>query len=332
MKKEEMNIGQLFIVGYSGETPPRVFLNFLAEEHIGGVILFADNCPTHEQAAVNIATLRTALGPTSPFIAVDQEGGRVCRLKGAPAEYGSAWSYGRSQNLERYREQYSRAAVYLESIGFNLNFAPVCDILLNPENKCLADRCFGQSPEAVDPFVVATVEVSRRSGLLSCLKHFPGLGAADTDPHKGVPSVSFDQISWQQQERKPFAAGIEHGADMVMTTHVILPEIDDTIVTGSPKVVNSLLRQNLAYDGVVITDDLLMDGAKVLGGYGERAVKAFLAGHDLLLFSQDYEATAQAYDYFCEAFRRGEIDPALVRTALDRVAGIKFKMSSSVLP
>jgi len=325
-------IGQLFLIGFEGSRPPDDFLNFIAEEQVGGVILFEENCVTHQQVADNIEIIRSQYRQgTTPFIAVDQEGGRVCRLRQVPAEFRAAADYGANSELEHFAEDYYRAATFMESVGINLNLAPVADIQLHSANECLRDRCFGESAEAVAPFVVKAVEVSKKSGLLSCLKHFPGLGAAVTDPHQETPTVDYDELIWRQREMIPFAAGIEHGADMVMTTHLRMEAFDGEIVTGSGRIINSLLRQILAFDGPVITDDLTMEGAAPLGNIGERAVAAFKAGHDILLFGRDSEAAMQAYDYFCDAASRGDIDRSQLRSSLGRVSGIKFKLDSSIV-
>jgi len=219
----------------------------------------------------------------------------------------------------------------MESIGINLNLAPVADIFLNEGNTCLTNRCYGDTAGKVAVFVEAAVTTSKKNRLLCCLKHFPGLGAAVDDPHFQTPTAEYDEILWHQRERIPFAAGLEKGADMIMTTHVRVPAIDEQIVTGSKKIISTMLRQSLAFDGPVITDDLTMKGAAVLGDIGERTVAAFKAGHDLLLFGQDLEASMQAYDYFVNAYERGEIDEQRIEASLSRIAGIKFKLESTVV-
>jgi len=331
MRETVKKIGQLFFIGFPGERPPKPFLEFLAEEQIGGIILFEENCRTHEVTRENIEIIKSQYGASSPLIAIDQEGGRVCRLRGAPAEYRAAADYGRNNELEQFKEDYTRSAVFMASIGINVNLGPVCDIQLNTTNRCLEDRCFGTSPETVTPFVEWAVQISKKAGVLSCLKHFPGLGAASLDPHKQTASADFDRIIWEQRERVPFAAGIGVGADMIMTTHIRLPKIDERMVTGSRKIVATMIRQELAFDGPVITDDLMMRGAEPLGHYGERAVAAFNAGHDILLFGQDWEEAVAAYDYFVDAVEGGEITAKRLELSLGRISGMKFKLDSLVL-
>jgi beta-N-acetylhexosaminidase len=323
-------VGQLFIMSFPGERPPAPFLSFVGEEQIGGIILFSDNCATHQMARQNIEQLKACYQSHSPFIAVDQEGGRVCRLKEAPVEFRAASAYLR-EGVERFVEEYSRAAAYMEALGINLNLAPVADLYLDQNSSCLRDRCFGSSAEQVIPFIEASVRVAQENGLLSCLKHFPGLGSAMNDPHHQTSIATYDEVVWEQRDKLPFAAGVAAGADLVMTTHLLLPALDDTIVTGSSRIITGLLREGLGFDGPVITDDLTMKGAGALGNVGERTLAAFNAGHDLLLFGQNYEAAFEAYDYFTEALRRGEVNPDQVQMSLDRIAGIKFKLGRVAL-
>jgi beta-N-acetylhexosaminidase len=323
-------IGQLFIAGFPGVEVPEAFLNFLTEEQLGGVILFGDNCPTQSAARESIERIKACCRVSPPFVAIDQEGGRVSRLKGVPAEIKSAWHYGEVNQLEQFIEDYRRSAVFMESLGINVNLAPVADIFVDPKNTCLKDRCFGSEAGRVALFVRATVNVARAAGILSCLKHFPGLGAARNDPHRRTAEADYDIYEWRNREMIPFADGVSAGADMVMTTHVMLRNIDRVIVTGSKKIVNEMLRQLLAFDGPVITDDLTMEGAAALGGIGERAVAAFNAGHDLLLFGQDFEGAMEAYDYFIDAYSRGDVSSEQLTGALNRVTGIKYKLFRQV--
>ncbi|PWB68025.1 hypothetical protein C3F09_12485 [candidate division GN15 bacterium] len=331
MREVIKQIGQLFFVGFPGDAPSESFLKFVSEEEIGGVILFADNCPTHLAARQNIEVLRSRCADGSPLIAIDQEGGRVCRLKGAPVEYRAASDYGRDKSPAHFTEEYSRAAVYMEALGIDINLAPVADIFLDPENGCLKDRCFGTTPEAVARFVESAVTVSSGAGLLSCLKHFPGLGAARNDPHLHTSTAGYDRMTWEQRERIPFAAGIAAGCDLIMTTHVCATGIDRRIATGSDIIVSGMIRDTLGFEGPVITDDLCMAGAAELGDIGERTVAAFQAGHDLLLFGQNMEASMQAFGYFRDAVRRGEITADRISKSLERLAGLKIKLGRPVL-
>jgi len=324
-------LGEHFIIGFKGKEPSSEFLEFLSEEKIGGVILFEENCENYDVLKENISKIKASYRSMVPLIAVDQEGGRVCRIKGMPAEYHSPSYYVSGDMLEKFEEDYAHSALYMESAGISLNLAPVADIFLNEDNDCLRDRCYGNSPEEVSAFVEKSIEVSHRSGLLCCLKHFPGIGSADTDPHLAVPIVAIDESTWLNREMIPFMSGVKKGADFVMTTHMLMPEIDDKIVTISEKVINELLREKIGFEGPVITDALDMKGAYELGEPGARAVKAFSAGHDILLFGQEFEETVEAFDHFVRACRDGEIPEERIESAQQRISGFKLKLDSNVL-
>ncbi len=324
-------LGQLFIIGFKGKEPSSEFLEFLSEEKIGGVILFEENCENYDVLKENINKIKASYRDMVPLIAVDQEGGRICRIKGMPAEYHSPSYYASGDMLEKFEEDYAHSALYMESAGISLNMAPVADIFLNKDNDCLRDRCFGNSPEEVSAFVEKSIEVSHRSGLLCCLKHFPGLGSAGSDPHLAAPVVDTDEPTWLGREIMPFMAGMKKGADFIMTTHMLMPEIDDKIVTASEIVINKLLREQLGFEGPVMTDALDMKGAEELGEPGARAVKAFCAGHDILLFGQDFEESVEAFDYFVRACNDGEIPAERIESAQQRISGIELKLDSNVL-
>ena len=326
MHTPETHPGQFFVVGYPGPCPSRQFQGFLSSARPSGVIVFADNAVDHAALAESIALLNEIV--PSPLIAVDQEGGRVTRLKGSPVELPAASEYAARLGLERYRHDYLQAAQYMVGLGINVNLAPVCDIFLNPNNGCLHSRCFGRSAYEVTPFVKATVELGTQVGLFSCLKHFPGLGDATVDPHLAVSELTYSRSLWEERERIPFAAGIAAGADLLMTTHVTTGWFDSFIATGSSSIVTELIRDRLGFDGPVITDDLCMVGAGSLGDIGERTVAAFNAGHDLLLFGQQVDQTQRAFRHFERACQTGAVSrPRLVESAA-RIEQLKLKLGN----
>ncbi|MFH1686437.1 MAG: glycoside hydrolase family 3 N-terminal domain-containing protein [bacterium] len=322
-------LGQLFIVGYQGIDPKTEFLDFVAELQLGGVILFGENCTDVDRLQQALHTLRRQVPTDRPLlVAIDQEGGRTCRLQEKRALLYSATSYAKRNDLEGFTQDYHRAAEYMLSLGVNLNLAPVADILLNPDNSCLAGRCYGKEPQQVANFVTRAVELMHRSHMLCCLKHFPGLGQATIDPHLAVAEAAYDLATWTERERIPFAAGIKAGADMVMTTHLKVPAIDQVIATGSSAVVNGLLRQDLGFDGVVITDEMAMLGADALGDMGARTVAALQAGHDIVLFGQNLANARRAYEAVSEAVSSRQLSPEVITRALDRVANLKQRLIS----
>lgn len=319
-------IGQLFIVGFKGLDPSDDFMRFFAKERLGGVIFFEDNANPHYHAEKNIKRFISE-SDCIPFFAVDQEGGRVCRFRGAPAEFDAPSKYAETNNLELYAEHFGRAAYYLQSLGINLLLAPVVDLNLDSSNPCLKGRTFGKNPARSIPFIERTIKIARNFSLLTCAKHFPGLGAAVIDPHHELARADYDFQTFLNREGIAFRAAIEAGCDMVMTTHLILPRIDKEPATVSKAVVDNMLRGTLKFDGIAVTDDLLMEGARIMGDYGERALKAFNAGHDILLFGQNFRVAHEVLTYFKKAYKNGRLSEERLTNSLEGISGVKSKLT-----
>jgi beta-N-acetylhexosaminidase len=314
-------IGQLFILGFPGENPSDEFLDFINQNMIGGVIFFKDNCQDHSKIKSNINLIKDTI--PNPLIAVDQEGGRVTRVTGGDVEIAAASDYSEKLGLNKFKEDYSKSINVLKSLGFNLNLAPVSDIFLNDQNDCLKGRCFGTSAHKVSSFVIEAVKIAKENDVLCCLKHFPGLGASNVDPHISVAHADYDFDIWSGREKIPFENGIKAGADLVMTTHLRLPSFDSNIVTGSEKIISSLLRDDLNFDKILITDDLLMEGASSLGNIEERTLSAFNAGHDILLFGQDFKRAENSFNYFKTVFEKSLISTERILKSFERLSKLK---------
>ncbi len=311
MHSLQERVGELFISGFRGNTPSADLLNQLEKRSLGGIVLFAENCADHENVRASIKLLQ-AHSPKRLFIAIDQEGGRVCRLLGKPAEYDSAESYGQSiaepgsaleAALARYRTDFEMAAEYISGLGINFLLGPVCDLRPDDEpqdgilNKAhnetrkgpqspptaLSGRTFGAAPDVVSAFVRQTVETAHDNNLLCCLKHAPGLGSVKADPHIALGASQQSAAEFSQRDMAPFRAGYESGADSVMTSHFLIPELDSVPVTFSRTIIESLIRKHISNETPLITDDLDMGALCNFGGVGAVCIRALNAGHDLLL-------------------------------------------------
>ncbi len=298
MRLSKDRVGELFISGYFGETPPKELLFQIEKQALGGIILFAENCTNHEKLRRSIEQLQ-ALSDKPLFIAIDQEGGRVCRLKGPPIEYLSAESYGENstQNLqdsyelksalERYRVDFGLAAAYMSELGINLLLGPVCD--LRPqfdnlkESSALSERTFSADPDIVGAFAKVTIEVGKENNLLCCLKHAPGLGSVQADPHFTLGASPLSAQEFSQRDFLPFRTGCSAGASMIMTSHFLIREHSSLPVTFSKEIVSTVIRKELPKDVTLITDDLNMGALKTFGSADDVCLTAFNCGHDLLL-------------------------------------------------
>lgn len=276
-----------------------------------------------------------------PFFAVDEEGGIVSRI-GSNPEMGMKkqppmGEIGASGDpAEAYRVG-SELAEGLSGLGFNLDFAPVADVNTNPDNPVIGSRAFGSDPKLVADMVAQEVSGMQAGGVSACLKHFPGHGDTATDTHTGFASVSHDLERLRTVELLPFKAGIDAGADMVMVAHISLPEITggDEPASISPEIVNGILRNEMGYSGVVITDSMIMQALYDKYTLAEASVLSLKAGVDILLFqtpeandrgtpSQQFEA---AYQAVLTAVEQGEITEERLNESVLRILDLKFRRS-----
>jgi len=296
----EVKIGQMIMVGFRGlaVTDRDPVARDIRERHIGGVILFDYDVPTRSWGR-NIDSpgqLRRLTGTlqnmaAAPlFVAVDQEGGRIVRLKekaGFPPTL-SQKRLGAQGDPGNTARQAERTARTLAGLGINLNFAPVVDLDLNPANPVIGklERSFSRDPETVSRHALAVIEAHRRHGVLTAPKHFPGHGSAAGDTHEGFVDVTG---RWSAVELEPFQDLIRRGrADMIMTAHLFNGTLDpDWPATLSERTLNGLLRRTMGFAGVVITDDLQMQA--IASRYDLETVvgRSILAGADILLFANN---------------------------------------------
>jgi len=338
----EEKIGQMIMVGFRGtvaDDAPEIAHDIEAGR-IGGVVLFDYDVPTGEygrnirspeQLRRLTADLR-ARAPVPLFIAIDQEGGRVSRLKERCgfSHMPSQRELGRLDDAGATRAAAGITADMLRAAGINVNFAPVVDLDGNPLNPVIGglERSFSADPAVVVRHARVVVETFRRKGVISTLKHFPGHGSSDADSHAGFVDVTG---LWSEKELAPFATLINEGlADMVMTAHLFNETIDPLLpATLSRATIGGLLRGRLGYDGVVISD-LQMKALRDRYGFEETVEKAVLAGVDILLFANnsiyDEEAPRRAAAVIASLLARGVIDDARIDRSFLRIMNLKSRM------
>jgi beta-N-acetylhexosaminidase len=287
--------GQLLVVGFSSTIPPHALLDAVRAGERGGVILFKRNIP---EALVELPATLARLVEAAPaplLVGVDQEGGRVARI-GAPAlrlPPASRLAEALTQDeLARVAEHQSRQ---LRALGFTMNFAPVLDVHTNPANPIIGDRAFGTDAASAARAALAFARGMGRAGLLACGKHFPGHGDTSKDSHLDLPEVPHDRARLDAVELAPFRAAAAARIPALMTAHVLFPALDDVPATLSRRIVHDLLRGELGFEGVVISDDLEMKAIADRYGYGDAAVRAIEAGCDVLLVCSDAAAADQAH-------------------------------------
>lgn len=276
---------------------------------VGGLLLSAGNMTSGEQLAALTAALSNEC-KTAPLISVDEEGGRVARLMNTvgTTKLGSMYSY-RAQGTQGAHDNAQTIARDIAAYGFNTDFAPVADVWTNKRSNAIGDRAYSDDYDEAAELVAAAVKGFHDGGVICCLKHFPGHGSTKTDSHDGAATVDKTLPQLRQEDLKPFMSGIAAGADMVMVGHLTVPTMDDVPASVSRKIVTNLLRYDLGFRGVIVTDGLQM---QALAQYtdGEKAVLALAAGNDMLLEISDVPGTVAAIE-------KALADGTLSRAALD---------------
>jgi len=321
-------VGQRFMVGFEGLAASPDVKVLIREFGVGHVVLFARNVQSPEQVADLVRELQSAArdaGHERPLlIAVDQEGGRVARLREPWTVWPPLRAIGRTGSEELARQVGEALAGELRACGIRYDFAPCVDVDTNPKNPVIGDRSFGADPGLVSRLGAAMTLGLQGGGVAAAAKHFPGHGDTDVDSHLELPAVDHSRSRLDEVELAPFRAAIAAGVASVMTSHVLVREIDDARpATLSPPVLTGLLRRELGYDGVVVTDDLEMKAVAARYTPAQIAVGAAQAGCDLLEFCKSHDAQVEAIEALVRACESGEIPFKQAEAAEARVRALK---------
>lgn len=295
----------------------------LSRYAVGGIVYFSKNIQSGEQLSKMIEN--TLLYTKYPlFIAVDEEGGSVARVAdaGLGTKIDGASGIGQTGNADNAYQAGAAIGGYLSQLGFNLDFAPVADIA-NAENSIMASRAYGRDAVSVIPYVTAMMQGLEEQKITACLKHFPGIGSSVQDTHNGMASTERTAEEFRAEEFAVFRAGIEAGANMIMVGHMAAPALsgDNTPCSLSAAVVTDILRGELGYDGIVITDALNMPAVSEYYAADEAAVMALRAGCDMLLMPEDFEA---AYNGVLKAVQEGIVSEERINDSLRRIYRVKY--------
>ena len=342
----DRQIGHMLLVGFRGLelTENSSLFEDLRTRYLGGVILFdydsalktpLRNIQGREQLQSLTQALREA-SSESLFVSIDQEGGRVNRLKerfGFPPTI-SAQCLGAEDSLDLSRAQARQTACLLKDLGVNLNFAPVVDLNVNPESPAIGavERSFSRDPQKVISHAGAWIQEHRKQGILCALKHFPGHGSAEKDTHHGFVDVS---NTWATEELVPYRTLIQEGlAEMIMTAHIFQSELDpDWPATLSAKIIRQILRRELSYDGVVISDDLQMKAIASHYSLETAIYQAIHAGIDILTFgnnlSYDEQIVPKAITIIKRLVAQGAISEQRIDESFQRIYRLKASLQQA---
>ncbi|GAQ18896.1 beta-hexosaminidase A precursor [Oceanobacillus picturae] len=329
----EEKVGQMLMIGFEGTQVNDQTRNFMQENHIGGVILFERNI-TDSKQLLNLNRELKELNADSQdiplFISVDEEGGVVSRMPPKIVNLPDSKEIGDHNNSELAYQVGEAIGERVNAFGFNVTMAPVMDVNSNPDNPIIGKRSFGNNKEIVSKMGVEEMKGIQSKGIIPVIKHFPGHGDTDVDSHLGLPVVHNSLESIREMELVPFQKAIDHQADMTMVAHILLPEIDNEDPASlSKNVVTTILRGELGFDGVAITDDMTMGAILENYDIGDATVKAVQAGNDIVLVCHGDENKLKAVHSLTQAVESGTIKEERINESVERILLLKEKYNLS---
>ncbi len=328
----DQKLGQMVIVEFYGSTLNSDLIQMIQGNRVSGVLI--ENKNGNAQTRTQLTTLNAAMQGQAHiplFISTDFEGGVVNELRQITGERPSEAAIGATGNPQVAYTAGRNAATDLTSLGLNVNFMPIVDVLTNPNNPGLPDRTFGSDPALVTNMGRAYLKGLTDGGVIGCLKHFPGLGSANLDPHFSLPHMDRSLATLNAVDFVPYRTLINEGiVPMVMVTHILNPQLDPNLATSlSPNVVTKLLRQQLNFNGVIISDTLWMGGISNTYSLAQAAVLAVMAGTDLLLGPRGLADTQNMIFGLHQAVMSGQISIAQINASVQRI--IEMKLNYMIL-
>ena len=326
--------GQMIMAGFEGTTLTPETEDLIRNHHVGGLILFSRNYENPEQLHTLIRDLQKVAASTSTglplFISVDQEGGRVARLTEPFTKYPPLCCLGHAQSESlAYRFGQSLAAELVD-VGINMDYAPVLDVHTNPENPIIGDRAIASDPETVARLANSFIKGFKDKGMIPVGKHFPGHGDTQLDSHLDLPTVKRDAATLEAVELVPFRETISQGLEVIMTAHVIYTAWDaKNPATFSKKILQDILRQQLGFQGVILSDDLEMKAVENYFPFDALPRMGIEAGLDMFLICNSVEKVRALHDQLIRDVDNGTIPTAPIQQSVERILHLKRNLTPS---
>jgi beta-N-acetylhexosaminidase len=331
------HVGQLAIVGFDGHSIPADVKTLAREFDLGGVIFFARNVESPEQVA-DLSRESQALADELPlWVSVDQEGGRVARLKRPFTEWPPMMTLGRAGAPlnDALAGRFAKAlAAELHAVGISLDYTPVLDVLTNPGNPVIGDRALADRAEDVARLGSIIIRTLQAEGIAACGKHFPGHGDTSVDSHVDLPLIEHPPDRLEAVELVPFKAAIAADVASIMTAHILIPALDEERpATLSPAIVDGLLKKTLGFQGLVLSDDLEMKAISGRYGHSDATVRAIQAGCDaVLMCAPKPQEQFEALEAIIYAVEQGRLPLSRVEDALKRHRRVKERFLAGRRP
>ncbi len=320
--------GQLFMVGMPGPRLDGATEALIRECNPGGVVLFSRNIEGPLQVAALCRELQeTALGchGLPLFLAVDQEGGAVARLRRPFSEFPGNRAIGCDRAPEKEAQRFAEVtAREMALVGLNMDLAPVVDVPVGEPEKHLRGRTFSADPQVVARLGAIVIRTLQNAGIMAVAKHFPGLGRADVDPHYHLPRIALGAGDLETMNMPPFRAAIREAVSGIMTSHALYPALDpERPGTLSSRLLTRFLREKLGYEGLVLTDDLEMGAIAGSWGVARGAAAALQAGADILLICEDQERVREGFERITGMVRQGAVSEGRLDGSIQRILKAK---------
>jgi beta-N-acetylhexosaminidase len=321
-------IGQMILAGISETSLTSNTKDLVNNYHVGGIIFYANNLENPQQTVQLLNEMKSENAPNRLplLLSVDQEGGKVSRLPGDLIDTPTNAKIGAINNTQFSYEIGTLLGKELNAFGFNLDFAPVLDVNSNPNNPIIGDRSFGNNADIVSELGIKTMEGIQSQNVVSVIKHFPGHGDTSVDSHLDLPKVNKSLEELKALELIPFTRAINNGADVVMVAHILLPQLDATFPSSmSENIITGILRKQLGFNGVVMTDDMTMKAITNNYDIGKAAVESVKAGSDIVMVAHDYNKVVSTIDALQAAVEAGEISEERINESVSRIIQLKQK-------
>ena len=322
----EEKIGQMFIIRMYGKKVTKELELLIKKYKIGGIILYSNNYDSYEEMIDLINELKKInkkYNKIPLFISTDHEGGRVNRLPINIEKMKSAKLLKSKNDINIVKNSAKIIGQLLKQSGFSINFAPVLDIQRFKDNHAIGDRCFGCNKEDVIKYGIEYMNELKKEKIISCVKHFPGHGLTCTDSHFLVPIVKEKYSKFVNEDLVPFKKAIKNNVPMIMIGHLYIPDIDKKYPATLSKKVNNILRKDLKYDGVIVTDDIKMKSVKLFHSYYSITKKAIDAGNDIIMVGTTYNKIQQVIEKIIKNSENNKVKTNRIDESFDRIINLK---------
>jgi beta-N-acetylhexosaminidase len=330
-------IGQMLMVGVNGTTPGNDAEEMIRNLHAGGFIFYGSNIKTANQTVDFINQLKamnqSAKNPLPLFISVDEEGGMVDRMPSPILKMPSSFTIGKKDDIDFSTHVGEILGQAVRALGFNMDYAPVLDVVKNPATSAIADRSFGTDAHLVSRLGIATMRGIRSQQVIPVIKHFPGYGSVSVDAHQDLPTVEYGRSQLEKKDWLPYEEAIRNNADVIMVTHVLVTGLEmKNPASMSTTIMTSILRDHLGFKGVIMTDDMTMGAITKCYDIQSAVVKSVEAGSDVVMVSFHKDEQTNAFHALKQAVLNGALSEQRIDDSVYRIKELKQRYKLSDKP